>query len=164
MTQHSPNAFETSKNKTKQNKTRSKYKETSVFKWYIVRTFPSYSNITKRCFLCLHENLKIFHYPNTEELLNKRHELIAKCRHAKKYLLSNYKSNNPKLHKESLPATQRDALEDWLPWSSCEMSRKLPHCEECQLFHPVPWWENFPWTRFPHGVNYPQGSLCVVPG
>ena len=33
-------------------------------------------------------------YPNQEELLSKRSELISKWRHVSKYLLSNYKSND----------------------------------------------------------------------
>ena len=31
-------------------------------------------------------------YPNPNELLNKRSELISKCRHVSKFLSSNYKS------------------------------------------------------------------------
>ena len=33
-------------------------------------------------------------YRNLNELLNKRSELISKCHHASKFLLSNYKSND----------------------------------------------------------------------
>ena len=33
-------------------------------------------------------------YLNPDELLNKRSELVSKCRHAKKILLANYKANN----------------------------------------------------------------------
>ena len=71
-----------------------KYKETPSLKWSIVKSVPGYSNITKKCLLCLYEKLEIINYPNQEELLNKRSELISKCRHVNKYLLSNYKSND----------------------------------------------------------------------
>ena len=84
-----------------------KYSKTPVLKWYIVRTVPSYSNIPKRCLLCLHEKSEVSYCPSTEELLNKRSGLIAKCRHANKYLLCNCKSNNWKRLKESSAATQR---------------------------------------------------------
>ena len=40
--------------------------------WSIVRFAPSYSNISKRCFLCFHEKLLILNYHNPVELLNKR--------------------------------------------------------------------------------------------
>ena len=73
-----------------------KYNETPVLKWYVVRTVPSYSNITKRCLLCLHKKSEILYYSNTEELLNKKSELIAKRHDANKYLLCNYKSNSGK--------------------------------------------------------------------
>ena len=76
------------------------YNETPVLKWYLVRTVPLYSNITKRCLLCLHEKPKIFYDPNTDKLLNKQSELIVKCRHSNKYLRCNYKSNNRKCLKE----------------------------------------------------------------
>ena len=66
---------------------------TPSLKWYIVKNVPSYSNISKRCQLCLHEKFEILTYPNPEELLNKRSELVSKCRHVNKFLLSNYKSN-----------------------------------------------------------------------
>ena len=71
-----------------------KYKETPSLKWSIVKSVPGYSNITKKCLLCLHEKLEIINYPNQEELLNQRSELISKCWHVNKYLLSNYKSND----------------------------------------------------------------------
>ena len=62
--------------------------------WSIVRFAPGYSNISKRCLLCLHEKLLIINYHNPAELLNKRSELMAKCRHENKFLLSNYKGND----------------------------------------------------------------------
>ena len=71
-----------------------KYKETPSLKWSIVKSVPGYSNITKNCSLCLYEKLEIINYPNQEDLLKKRSELISKCCHVSKYLLSNYKSNN----------------------------------------------------------------------
>ena len=71
-----------------------KYNEMPSLKWSIVKSIPGYSNISKRCLLCLHEKYEIINYPNQEELLNKRSELISKCRHSNKYLLSNYKSND----------------------------------------------------------------------
>ena len=92
-----------SKNREKANDTtfskyewevKDKYKETPSLKWSIVKSVPEYSNITKKCLLCLYEKLEIINYPNQEELLNKRSELILKCRHVNKYLLSNYRSND----------------------------------------------------------------------
>ena len=62
--------------------------------WSIVRFAHGYSNISKRCLLCLHEKVLIINYDNPSELLNKRSELMAKCRHEKKFLLSNYKGND----------------------------------------------------------------------
>ena len=61
--------------------------------WSIVRFAPSYSNISKRCLLCLHEKLLTLNYHNPIELLNIRSELMAKCRHVNKFLLSNCKGN-----------------------------------------------------------------------
>ena len=62
--------------------------------WSIAKKVPPYSNISKRCLLCLHEKLEIINYPRPEELLNKRSELISKCRHANKFLLPNYKTKH----------------------------------------------------------------------
>ena len=55
---------------------------------------PGYSNISKQCLLSLTEKMLIAIYENPEQLLNKRSELIAKCRRDNKLLLTNYKSNN----------------------------------------------------------------------
>ena len=55
----------------------------------------------KMCFLCLHEKLEIVNYPHSEELLNKRSELVSKCPHANKYLLNNYKANDKLLQHSS---------------------------------------------------------------
>ena len=66
----------------------------SYLKWSIVKSVRAYSNITKKCLLCLHKKLEIVNYPHPEELLNKRCELVSKCRHANNYLLNNYKAND----------------------------------------------------------------------
>ena len=57
--------------------------------WSIAKKVPSYSNIPKRCLLFLHEKLEIINYPRPDQLLNKRSELISRCRHANKFLLCN---------------------------------------------------------------------------
>ena len=66
----------------------------SFLKWSIVKSVPGYPNITYKCLLCLHEKFEVISYPSQDELLNKRSELISKCCHVKKYLLSNSKSND----------------------------------------------------------------------
>ena len=71
-----------------------KYNEMTSLKWSVAKSVPRYSNISKRCLLCLHEKFEIANYPNQEELLNKRSELISKYHHANMYLLANYKGND----------------------------------------------------------------------
>ena len=71
-----------------------KFKIMPSLKWYIIKSVPAYSNISKKCQLSLQEKFEILNYPNPNELLNKRSELISKCRQVNKFLLSNYKSNN----------------------------------------------------------------------
>ena len=58
------------------------------------KSLPGYSNISRRCMLCLHEKYEILNYSDQEELLNKRSELLSKCWHVNKFLLPNYKSND----------------------------------------------------------------------
>jgi len=55
--------------------------------WRIVRTAKAYNPESKRCSLCLCEKFEIANYPKNN-LLNKRSEIIAKCRHRRKYQLS----------------------------------------------------------------------------
>ena len=62
--------------------------------WTIAKNFPPYSNISKKCLLCLHEKIEIINYFRPEELLNKRSEQISKCRHTNKFLLGNYKTKH----------------------------------------------------------------------
>ena len=62
--------------------------------WSIIKSVSAYSNISNECLLCLQEKFEVFSYPNPNELLNKRSELISKCRLVNKFLLSNYKSND----------------------------------------------------------------------
>ena len=69
-------------------------KETPALVWEIIRTVPPYTNITKRCSLCLHEELVILMYPNQSELLNKKSGLVSKCRHENKFLLQTFNSND----------------------------------------------------------------------
>ena len=59
-------------------------------KWSIITVLPAYSHITKLCQLCLYENYAIITYPDPENLLNKRFEIMSKCPHLRSFLLSNY--------------------------------------------------------------------------
>ena len=56
-------------------------------RWRIVRHARSYSNVTKKCNLCLWEKYYIICRPNMATL-NNRNELVSSCRHAKKFLLN----------------------------------------------------------------------------
>ena len=61
--------------------------ETPNLKWSVLRCVPPYSNISKKCLLYLYEKLEIVTYQNQTELLNKRSELLCKCRYANKFPL-----------------------------------------------------------------------------
>ena len=62
-------------------------------RWSIMKTAPAYNNSSKTvpCTLCLQEKMSIIEYPDKKNLLNKRSELVSKCRHQNKFLLKNYK-------------------------------------------------------------------------
>ena len=70
------------------------YNEMPTLKWSIVKSVLSYSNISKKYLLCLHEKLEIVNFEDQDHLLNKRSELISKCSYANKYLLRNQKAND----------------------------------------------------------------------
>ena len=57
-------------------------------KWTIISRARPYSNISKRCDLCLTEKLMII-TANPGRILNKRSEMISKCRHENKFYLRN---------------------------------------------------------------------------
>ena len=61
------------------------------FTWRKIGNAPSYSAETKKCLLCLREKFEIANYPG-KDLLNKRTEIIAKCRHRRKHQLLHYKN------------------------------------------------------------------------
>ena len=64
-------------------------KETPKLTWSVLKVVSAYSNISKPCLLCLNEKLLIAIYLDQKQLLNKRSELIGKCRHENKFLLIN---------------------------------------------------------------------------
>ena len=70
-----------------------KHNVTPKLKRHILKSVARYSNITKKCRLCLQEKFEILSYPNADDLLNKRSELVSKYRHVNKFLLENYKTN-----------------------------------------------------------------------
>ena len=41
-------------------------------KWSIIKSVPTYSNISKKCQLCLQEKFEILNYPSPNKLINKR--------------------------------------------------------------------------------------------
>ena len=59
--------------------------------WRIIRKEKAYTPETRRCMLCLAEKFEIANYPD-DNILNKRTEIIAKCRHRRKHLLSSFDS------------------------------------------------------------------------
>ena len=58
-------------------------------KWSKIASAQPYQNGSKRCNLCLTEKLLIIN-GDENKLLNKRSDLISKCRHENKYYLMNY--------------------------------------------------------------------------
>ena len=61
--------------------------------WEILREHQTYDPNTKRCSLCLNEKLEIAKYKGYN-LLNKRSEIINKCRHQKKFAWVCYDSKD----------------------------------------------------------------------
>lgn len=60
---------------------------TPSIKWKILKRCNPYNPTSKICNLCLYEKYQILTYKG-ENLLNKRNELVSKCRHRNKFLLS----------------------------------------------------------------------------
>ena len=61
-----------------------------TIKWSIAKTPIPYNCGSKRCDLCLTEKLLIATH-DTKTLLNKRSEIVSKCRHQKKFTLKRFK-------------------------------------------------------------------------
>ena len=57
-------------------------------KWKVIKRCRPYSNISKRCNLCLHEKFVIMYHPELCSL-NSRSEFVTACRHRRKFLLCN---------------------------------------------------------------------------
>ena len=60
----------------------------SQIKWRKIKQAMSYSNVSKRCNLCLWEKFFILRRPEMS-ILNSRNELTSGCRYARKFLLKN---------------------------------------------------------------------------
>ena len=65
----------------------------SKLTWEIIDLATLYKNGSKTCNLCITEKYHII--TSKLSLLNKRSELISKCRRVNKFLLNNYKSVPP---------------------------------------------------------------------
>ena len=66
-------------------------KEEPVFEWKNLGQHQPYNVNTKWCLLCLNEKLQITIY-RENNMLNKRTEIISKCRHRNKYALASHDS------------------------------------------------------------------------
>ncbi len=66
-------------------------KEFSI-RWRLIKQYPDYNPITKRCTLCLKEKLAILENEGPDQL-NRRSEIIGTCRHKKKHMLAEYDVN-----------------------------------------------------------------------
>lgn len=63
------------------------------FEWSIIDHATPYINGTRKCNLCLTEKFHII--TSSLDLINKRSELISKCRHENKFYLMNFKDVPP---------------------------------------------------------------------
>ena len=61
-------------------------------KWCIVKQTSGYNSVTNYCNLCLSEKLVICNFKDKDRLIKKRRDLVSKCLHENKFILSNYKS------------------------------------------------------------------------
>ena len=82
---------ENRRNDTELSKYLWKLKEKKVeftISWKIPPKVRAFTNLTKRCNLCITEKLFIICYPQTATLqtLNKRNQLVSSCRHRRKFL------------------------------------------------------------------------------
>lgn len=64
-----------------------------ILSWEIIDQAASYKNGTKTCNLCLAEKFHII--TSKRKLVNKKTELVSKCRHTNRFILKNYKSVPP---------------------------------------------------------------------
>ena len=60
---------------------------TPDIQWSILKRSSTPKSFDSRCNLCLEEKIHILLFPEPKELLNKRNELIARCRHRAKFKL-----------------------------------------------------------------------------
>ena len=58
--------------------------------WQIVSQHPDYNPVSKRCLLCLNEKLEILYHEGNNQL-NKRSEIVSKCRHQRDHMLSKFR-------------------------------------------------------------------------
>ena len=66
--------------------------KTYNIRWRLIKQYPSYNPITKRCILCLQEKIGILEHDGPNQL-NKRSEVVGTCRHRLKHMLSAYDIN-----------------------------------------------------------------------
>ena len=59
-------------------------------RWSIAQKSSGYNPVTKSCNLCLLEKLLLCNFSDKSRLINKRLDLVSKCRHENKYMLKNY--------------------------------------------------------------------------
>ena len=59
-------------------------------KWSILRHVSGYNSVTNSCSLCTMEKVLISQCKDKDRLINKRMDLVTKCRHQNKHLLCNY--------------------------------------------------------------------------
>ena len=67
--------------------------KTTNVSWEILGTHKSYNQSTKRCLLCLNEKLAVALHKD-DNMLNKRSEIISKCRHRNKHMPASYDSKD----------------------------------------------------------------------
>ena len=67
--------------------------QTPKVTWEVIKQSKSFNPSSKKCYLCLNEKIEINMY-NQDNMLNKRTELVSKCRHLNKFTLQHHDSKD----------------------------------------------------------------------
>merc|ERR1712083_155645 len=88
-------------------------------KWNIIARANPYTPTSGKCNLCVTEKTLIANYKGKTQLLNSRNDLMAKCRHRDKWLLSKWirkaiknKQNKAKNNNGNTPKRQKNPNKD----------------------------------------------------
>ena len=103
-----------------------------VMHWLVIDHAKTYQNGSKRCNLCLTEKYHFLTSP--VNFINKKSELVSKCRHENQFQLVNYMQSHRLISKTKKTVSSNDNMSNFIKNKCISIMQKFEYCLKIVIY------------------------------